>query len=64
MTRLIIFTMIVKAIILALGILAWYGHGWAFGLFLFFAITSVIIDALLAILDYSTDKNMERNGQQ
>lgn len=59
MTRLFIFTMIVKAAILAMGILAWYGHEWAFGIFLIVSIMAILADVLLAVVS-SAENDIER----
>lgn len=60
MSRIFIFTMIVKAVLLALGILAWYGKHWAFGLFVVIAVMAILFDALMALVANSADKDIER----
>lgn len=60
MSRIFIFAMFVKALLLALGILAWYGHHWAFGLFLVVGIMTILTDILMAVVANSADKDIER----
>ena len=60
MSRIFIVTLIVKAVLLALGIFAWCGKHWAFGLFLIIAIMAILFDALMALVANSADKDIER----
>ena len=61
MSILIIFETVIKALLLLLGILAYKGHAWAFGLFVGVSATVIVFDIILAIIAYSADKDIERN---
>ena len=60
MSRIFIFAMFVKALLLALGILAWHGCHWAFILFLGVGALSIITNILMAVVANSADKDIER----
>lgn len=55
------YSVIVKAVMLALGILAWRGNGWAFALFVAVAAMAILFDILVALVASSADKDIERN---
>lgn len=63
MSIIYIFAMFVKAVILTLGVLAWLGHAWAFGLFLIVTIMAILVDVLAAIV-VKAEENKKEKGKE
>ncbi len=61
MSVFIIIETVIKALLLVLGILAYKGHAWAFGLFVGVSASVILIDIILAMIAHSADKEIERN---
>lgn len=62
MTRLFLFFMFLKAVMVAFAVLARYGHAWAFGLFLIISIIAILVDLLIALVANAADNDMEREA--
>ena len=62
MTRLFLCFMLLKAVMVAFAVLAWYGHAWAFGLFLIISIIAILADLLMALVANAADKDIEREA--
>ena len=56
-------SLIVKAVLLTLGILAWKGHEWAFVSFIAVTVFAILVDILAAVVASSADKEIERRSE-
>ena len=60
MVILFVFEFILKAVLLALGLLAWHGLHWASVAFVVVLCVLGLFDLVMAIVMWKTDKDIER----